>query len=138
MATNTAGTNARIYHTHQTHYLRKRITFADDGTSVTVGKLPAYSTVINAGVVVVTAFNGNSSNVIDIGVTGNTDDFATGISLATAGVIQADDMATATSAYNTSDIDVVAAVTATASASAGVGYVFVEYLVADGDGSTPD
>lgn len=138
MATNTAGTTARAYHTHQVHYLRKRITYADNGTTVTVGKLPAYSTVIRGGVVVTTAFNGDTTNTVDIGVTGNTDDFATDIALGTVGVIAADDMATATSAYNTSDIDVVAVVVSTASATAGVGYVWVEYLIADGDGSTPD
>lgn len=138
MATNTAGTNARAYHQHMVHYLRKRITYADNGTTVTIGKLPAYSTVIRAGVVVTTAFNGDSSNILDIGVTGNTDDFATDIALGTVGVIAADDMATATSAYNTSDIDAVAVVVSTASASAGVGYVWVEYMIADGDGSTPD
>lgn len=132
MATNTAGTTARAYHTHQVHYLRKKITFADAGTTVTIGKLPAYSTVIRAGVVVTTAFNGDSSNILDIGVTGNTDDFATDIALGTVGVIAADDMATATSAYNTADIDAVAVVVSTASADAGVGYVFVEYLVEDG------
>lgn len=132
MATNTAATQARAYHTHQIHYLRKKITFADAGTTVTVGKLPAGATVIRGGCVVTTAFNGDTTNTVDIGVTGNTDDFATDIALGTVGVIAADDMATATSAYAAVDIDVVAVVVSTASASAGVGYVWVEYLIADG------
>jgi hypothetical protein len=129
MATNTAGDTGQMYHTNQIHYLSKKITFADAGTTVTVGTLPPNAAVIRGGVVVTVAFNGDSSNVLDIGVTGNTDDFATDIALGTIGVIAADDMATATSAFSASARTVVAPVVSTADADAGVGYVFVEYIV---------
>ena len=133
MPTNTAATNARQYQTHQVHYLRKKITYADGGTTVTVGIIPAGATVIRAGVVVTTAFNGDSSNVLDIGTVADPDGFATDIALGTIGIIAADELATTNDAYDaTSDVTIVAPVVSTASASAGVGFVWVEYLVADG------
>lgn len=129
MTTNTAGNVGQEYISNQVHYLLKKITFADNGTTVTVGTLPPYAAVLRGGVVVTEAFNGDSSNVLDIGVTGNTDDFATDIALGTVGVIAADDMATATSAYSASSRDVVAPVVSTASATTGIGYVWVEYII---------
>ena len=41
MPTNTAATDARQFHTQQVHYLRKSIAYTDDGTEVTVGKIPS-------------------------------------------------------------------------------------------------
>lgn len=130
MATNTAGTTARQYHTAQVHYLTKNITYSDNGSTLSLGYVPAGAVVINAGVIVTTAFNGNSSNVIDIGTAADTDGFASAISLATIGRILADDMATSNDlgAY-ASDTEMKCVVTATASASAGAATVFVEYLV---------
>ena len=127
MATGTAGTTAQQYHTRQTHFLVKKITYADDGTTVTVGKLPANCSVIDVIVHVTTAFNGNSTNTVDVGVTGNTNDFTDDTALGTVGVIRDTELATATSADITADIDCVAVVVSTASASAGVAYVIVEY-----------
>lgn len=129
MATGTAGNTGQEYHTDQVHYLCKKITYADGGTTVTVGTLPENAMVLRGYAVVTVAFNGNSSNVLDIGVTGNTDDFATDIALGTIGVIETDDMATATSAFSASSRDVVAPVVSTAAASAGTAYVVVEYVV---------
>lgn len=138
MATNTAGDTARAYHTHQVHYLRKRITYADNGSTITLGKIPPYATVIRGGVVVVEAFNGNSSNILDIGTSDDGDGFATDLALGTVGVIVADEMATTNDQYLATTQTITCDVVSTASASAGIGYVWVEYLIADGDGSTPD
>lgn len=128
MATNTAGTDAQEYHTNQVHYLRKKITFADAGTTVSLGYVPANSVVLRGGVVVQTAFNGDTSNILDIGTAADTDGFATDIALGTIGVIVADEMATSNDAYCSADTELVAVVVSTASASAGVGYVWVEYV----------
>lgn len=130
MATNTAGTSARAYHTAQTHYLTKAISYTDNGLTLDMGYVPAGAVVVRAGVVVSTAFNGNSSNVLDIGTAADTDGFATDLALGTIGVIAADEMATTNDAgpYAT-DTLIQCSVVSTASASAGAGTVFVEYLV---------
>ena len=46
MATGTAGSTARRNTLQTVNYLRKRITFADYGTTVTVGKIPAKAKVM--------------------------------------------------------------------------------------------
>ncbi|MBW3099228.1 hypothetical protein [Pseudohoeflea coraliihabitans] len=85
---------AREYHTQQVHYLRKGVTYEDDGSEVTVGWIPEGALILKplSGVHVVTAFNAGSSNVIDIGAdTGNDDpdDYMTDGALGTAGTFVA-------------------------------------------------
>ncbi len=133
MATNTAGTSAREYYTHQVHYLRKKIVYSDDGSAVTMGTLPAGSTVIDAGIVVTTAFNGAVTNTVDIGVTGTATAFAGAIATGTAGIIGADNLATTTLSYSAADIDAICTVVSTTGASAGEGYAYITYLRADGN-----
>lgn len=134
MPTNVAGTNAREYQTHQVHYLRRAISFADGASNVyTLGIIPAGSTVIRGGVVVTTAFNAGTGNVIDIGTAADDDGFATDLALGTIGVIAADEMATTNDAAVTADTTITAtlALSGTA-ATAGAGFVWIEYLIADG------
>ena len=59
--------DAREYHTAQTHYLRAAITYADNGTTVSLGWVPDGAVIINAGVNVYTAFNGDTTNTLNIG-----------------------------------------------------------------------
>lgn len=130
MSTGVAATDARHYHTHQTHYLYRAITFADNGLTLDMGYVPAGGYVIRAGVVVSTAFNGNSSNILDIGTSADTDGFATDLALGTIGVINADEMATTNDAGPyAADTLIQCVVVSTASATAGAGLVFVEYIV---------
>ena len=129
MATNTAGNAGQEYHTNQVHYLVKKITYADNGLTVTVGTLPENAAVIAGGVVVKTAFNGNTTNTADIGVAADGEDFASNLALGTVGVIAADEMATALYGFSASSRDVLAAVVSTASATTGEGYVWVQYVV---------
>ena len=91
MATGTAGTSARDYHQAMVHYLCKAIDYTMDGTDVTLGYIPGGSMVIRGGVVVTTAFNAGSTNVLDIGTVADPDGFATDLALGTIGVIVADD-----------------------------------------------
>jgi len=128
--------DGQAYHTNQVHYLRKAITYADGGTTVSLGWVPAGASVIRAGVNVNTAFNGDSSNILDIGYrnggnseTDDTDEFATDLALGTAGVIVADEMATAAVTTFAGGAEIVAPVVSTASASAGAGVVWVEFIV---------
>lgn len=125
---------ARVYHTQQTHYLRKAVVFGNSGTAVTVGKLPAGAVVLSAGVVVTTAFNAGTSNVIDIGTTGDPNGFASAIALGTVGRIEADDMATSDDLYSASESEISATVNLSGTAATtGAGIVYVEYLP-DNDG----
>lgn len=122
---------ARDFGYQVTQVLTKKIAYSDGATAVvTVGRLPAKALVINAGVVVTTAFNAGTGNVLDIGTTADDDGFATDLALGTIGRIAADELATSNDLYSTSETDVTAtlALTGTA-ASAGEGYVFVEYIV---------
>lgn len=131
MATGTAGSQATVYHTNQVHYFSKAFTFADDGSVLTLGKIPAGAAVIRGGVVVTTAFNAGSTNVLDIGTSADDDGFATDLALGTVGVIVADEMATSNDTYSASaDVTITATVDLTGTAATtGAGIVWVEYIV---------
>lgn len=130
MATGTAATTAREYHTAQVHYLSKAFTFADATLVLTLGTRPAGSYVLRGGVVVVTAFNAGSNNRLDIGTTGDDDEFATDLALGTVGVIVADEMATTNGAYSATDEIITCTVDVTGTAATtGAGFAWVEYIV---------
>ena len=130
MATNTAGAQTQDYHTNQVHYFAKDFTYADDGSVLTLGVAPAGSRVLRGGVIVDTAFNAGSTNVLDIGTSADDDGFATDLALGTVGVIVADEMATTNDAYCSSDTTITATVDLTGTAATtGAGTVWVEYIV---------
>jgi hypothetical protein len=137
MATNTAGDAGREFHTQQIHYLRKTITYLDNGTNVVVGTLPAGSLILPAvsGVYVTTAFNGNSSNVVDIGITGTLEKYASDLALGTLGHIELDVVtdSSGNSSLTTAVETILAGVISTASASAGSAEVVIAYIP-DNDG----
>lgn len=132
MATNTAGTTARSYHTHQVHYVSADIDYSDNGASVSLGYVPAGAYLIRGGVVVTTAFNGDTTNTLNLGTAADADEFGSALALGTVGVIAADEMATTNGSYLTADTEIFAAVTSTASASAGAGRAWMEYIVTVG------
>ena len=117
------------------HFLRKSITFADNGKTVNVGYLPAGAVIIKkaSGVAVTTAFNGDSSNVLQVGPStdAGTNLWATDLALGTLGFVPLDEAVT--DLIGASDVLVQAAVTSTASASAGAGEIIICYLP-DSDG----
>lgn len=122
----TGGTNVRL---PVVHVISRDFTYSDAGTTLTIGVVPIGATVIRAGVVVSTAFNGNSANTLDIGPSTDGDGFATVLALGTIGVIVADEMATTNDAGPyAADTTMQCAVVSTASASAGVGRVWIEYI----------
>lgn len=126
----------REYHQTMVHYLRKTVTFADNGTEVTVGWLPAGAVILEAcsGVVVTTVFNGDTTNTVDIGANVGNDDpdeWLDGGSLETAGFVP---LATNVGTYVMSEAtEITASVVSTASASAGVAEIVICYLP-DNDG----
>ncbi len=70
-------TQARAYHTQQVHYLRKKVTFADAGDAVEIGRIPDKSIMLldemPQGAFVSTAFNGGGTDLLDIGYAAHKD-----------------------------------------------------------------
>lgn len=93
MATGTAGTTARQYPQQMVHFLRKSVTFSDNGTQLTVGKIPAGSLIVKpmSGVQVTTAFNAGTTNVLDIGTSSNDDLFGTDLALGSLAFVPLDE-----------------------------------------------
>jgi hypothetical protein len=139
MTTGVAGTVARQFHSQQIHYLRKTVTFSDNGVARVVGVIPAGSQILNtlSGVFVTTAFNAGTSNVIDIGTTANDDLYGTDIALGTRAFVAFDEAATATDVNTwllTADTTITATVAlAGTAATAGSAEVVVCYIP-DNDG----
>jgi hypothetical protein len=89
---------ARQFHEQQVHYLRKGFTFADDGTTLTVGVIPAGSIIIKpiSGVAITTVFNAGTTNVADLGPStdAGTDLWATDLALGTLAFVPIDEAVT--------------------------------------------
>lgn len=112
--------------------LRKRITYLDNGTTITVGKLPPYSIVVGGGVHVVTAFNDSGTDLLDVGFIGATTDadaYATILTLAAVGFIALDELAATTNIMGTVEHTVTCLYSGqNSNATAGEGYVVVNYV----------
>src|SRR6185295_9043865 len=113
-------------------YLRKRITYLDYGTTVTVGKLPPYAVVTGGGVHIVTAFNSSGTDLIDVGFIGATTDadaYATIMTLGAVGFIALDELAATTNIMGTVEHTVTCApAQSVADATAGEAYVIIQYV----------
>ena len=124
------------FHQNMVHFLRASITFEGDGETISLGWVPAKASIVGGGVVVATAFNAGTGNVLDIGfrnsgdgTTADPDDYATDLALGTVGVIVADALATATG-YHAEGAEITCSVDLTGTAAtAGAGEVWVEYIV---------
>jgi hypothetical protein len=114
--------------------LRRRITFADYGTVVTVGRLPAGASVLpGSGVHVITAFNSSGTDLLDVGFIGATTDddaYATDLNLAAVGFIALDELAATTNIQGTVEHTVTCTpAQGAADATAGVADVIIVYSV---------
>ena len=127
MATNTAGTTARQLPFQAINFFRKTITFADAGTSFTLGILPAGATILmsTSGIQINTVFDGTTPNA-DIGVTGTTQKWASALDLDAAVAWLPLDVDTAVRTV-TVDTPIIVTVTA-AGAAAGEAEVIVTYI----------
>lgn len=127
----------RQYHQQMVHYLRKTVTYTDNGTEITVGWVPSGALLIKpmSGVHVSTAFNAGTSNVIDIGADDGNDDpdeWGTDLALGTATFVPLDE---AIGTYLcTADTEITATVAlAGTAATAGSAEVIICYIP-DNDG----
>ena len=112
--------------------LRKKITYADNGVAITVGKMPPYSIVVGGGVHIVTGFNGSGTDVVDIGFVGATTDadaYATLLSVAAVGFLALDELAATTNIMGTVEHTVTATYTdQNSNATAGEAWVIVNFV----------
>lgn len=129
MATGTVATTARKYTEDLVHYVVCPIVYTT--LSYTIGKLPAGAAIVDAGVVVTTAFAGGTPQTLDIGVGADTDSLATALVITSKGRKVADELATSADMYLAADTDVNATLSAGATVSAGAGYVYVSYIIAN-------
>lgn len=89
--------DAKSYEHDTLHYLRKRITFSDTGTT-SLGWLPEGAIVVDAFAIVSTAFNSATSDLLSLGyrnapgLTDDTDEWMTVASIAAAGKVVADEI----------------------------------------------
>lgn len=119
---------ARDYGYQLVHYIRKGITYLDNGTTVTVGEIPAGALVLKpiSGVAIHTVFNGATTNTLDLGPSTDTGTnlWATLLALGTLGYIPLDEAVTNLVTVNTI---VQGAVVSTTGASTGVGEILIAY-----------
>lgn len=110
----------------------KKITFANLGSAVTVGKMPPYSHVVGGGVHVVTAFNSSGTDLLDVGFIGSTTDddaYATDLTLAAVGFLALDELAATTNIMQSVETTVTATpAQSVADATAGEAYVIVNFV----------
>jgi hypothetical protein len=129
MATGTVATTARKMHYDVVHYVSCPIVYTT--LSYTVGMLPAGAVIVDAGVIVTTAFAGGTPQTLDIGANGDADGLATALVITSAGRKAADELATSDDLYITADSAVTATLSAGATVTAGAGYVYVSYIIAN-------
>ena len=105
--------------------LRKKITLADAGLTVTVGKMPPYSHVIGGGVHVTTGFTTGTVGVGYIGSTTVAAAYGSALATTAVGFIALDELATATNIMQTVETTVTAAVAGT---TQGEAYILIMYI----------
>jgi len=134
MATNTAGTDARQFYTQQVHYLRKSIVFGDDGTELTVGKIPAGSLILKplSGVHVTTAFNAGTTNTLNVGTSADDNLYGTLLALGTTTFVPCDEAVGTYLVASDTTMTATVVLTGTA-ATTGAGEVVIAYIP-DNDG----
>lgn len=112
--------------------LRKRITYVNNGSTITVGKMPAGAIVTGGGVQIVTAFNDSGTDTLIVGFVGSTTDdnaYATLLDLSAVGFIVLDELAATTNIQQTVDTTVTCVYAGqNSNATAGVADVVVFYV----------
>lgn len=127
-------TTGRQFHHQMVHFIRKRITYANYGTVVDMGIIPAGASVVGGGVHVITAFNSSGTDLLDVGFRGGstTDDpngYATLLQLNAVGWIVLDELATTTNIQQSVDTIVTCSpAQSVADATAGVADVIIWYV----------
>lgn len=127
-------TVARQYPYQLVHYLRKSITFADNGTAVEVGIVPAGALILKpaSGIHVTTVFNAGTNNFIDVGTTATADLFGTDLSGTALNFVPLDETTGGYLCTSATRITVTVGLTGT-TATTGAAEVVIAYIP-DNDG----
>lgn len=127
-----SGPSARNDGTQKCMFLRKRITFVNNGATITVGKLPAGASVVGGGVHIVTAFNDSGTDTLIVGFIGSTTDdnaYATLLDLSAVGYIVLDELAATTNIQQTVDTTVTCVYAGqNSNATAGIADVIIQFI----------
>jgi hypothetical protein len=112
-----------------THQMSKAFTYANRGSSLLVGYLPAGAYVTAAKVAVTTLFNGSGTDLVIIGTTDDDDEFASGVDVSSVGVKLPTTLATATEVTFTTDKAVYVKYTdENSNATTGAAVAIVEFI----------
>lgn len=129
MTTQTPGTTAREYALEMVHFIRKKITFSNYGSVITVGTVPGGSVINGGGVQIQTAFNSSGTDLLDVGTLADDDGLATDLTLAAVGFLALDELAATTNLYLTADTVITCTpAQSVADATAGIAHVIVTFI----------
>jgi len=122
------GAQALTNYTRQISFLKRAITFADNGVVLKMGTIPAGANIIKpmSGVHVDVVFNAGTTNVLDIGTAADGDFYATDLALGTIGHVALDEAVTMSVTADT-DITATVALAGTA-ATTGSGVVIIAFM----------
>jgi hypothetical protein len=133
------------YELNVVHTLRKSLVFGDATvlTTFSMGWVPDQAAIVDSGVSILTVFNAGTNNLLDIGYRngGNSesddlDEYATKVVLTTAGIVAADELATAAVNIFPKGAEITCSLDLTGTAATtGRAVVWVQYIV-DNDGDT--
>jgi hypothetical protein len=129
MPTNTPGNTARRYQEQQVTYLRRTVTFADNGVARTLGIIPAGALIVKpgSGAYVNVAFNAGTSNTINIGTSADDDFYGTLLAAGSIAFVPLDEAVTMAVASDTT-ITATVVLSGTA-ASAGSADIVIAYVM---------
>lgn len=112
---------------NEVKYISKAIAYTNT-TAFEVGQLPAGASIVRISVAVDTAFDAGTTNVVDVGISSDTDKFANDIDVSSAGIVAGTVAATAVQSTNDPTIITAIYVPSGTAATAGAGQVIVEYV----------
>lgn len=131
-----SGPSARNDGSQGIQTLRTTVSYLSNGTTVTVGKLPAYAVVVGGGAFVTTGFNDSGTDTLIVGFIGSTTDdnaYATLLDLSAVGYIVLDELAATTNIMQTVDTTVTCVYAGqNSNATAGSAEVIVNYVCKNG------
>jgi hypothetical protein len=131
-----SGPSARNDGSQGVQTLRKTVSYVNNGTTITVGKLPPYAIVVGGGAFVTTGFNDSGTDTLIVGFIGSTTDdnaYATLLDVSAVGYIVLDELAATTNIMQTVDTTVTCVYAGqNSNATAGSCEVVVNYICNNG------
>lgn len=131
MGTNTANSAAVHLPLPVPKILGAWLTYASPGTTIakTLGVLPVGAMVLGGGAFVTVAFDDTGTDTIDIGTTGDADEYGSALDVSSVGYKVNDEIATENGYSGTAEVTVQATYTGqNANAAAGKAFCFVAFI----------